>query len=346
MSSGSTGDLLTSSSTGDLSTSGSTSMSMTTATTMTPGTDSSGTTLVYDVGSGSDSDSDSSDTKPLGCQGKIDFLFVIEGTHVMAESQEKLIEAFPKFIQTIETKFDDFDYHIMVVEMQDEWGEDECSADCPLLDCKIGEPCCPWGTIDGDPCCPLDYPCEEVGKVSACDRKLGAGTITPAGFNASNKRCDIANGRRYMTKGQPDLAETFACVAQVGTSGDDRAGDALVEAVSYKFNIAGGCNAGFLRDDALLMVTLITDIHDQSKTYIYPWEWYDKVLVAKNGDPSSVIALLIGSDNCEELHNYPCQFVEMFTHHLVEGLDASDYGPAFDQATDLVAAACEDFIPQ
>ena len=187
---------------------------------------------------------------------------------------------------------------------------------------------------------------EELDNLTACDSTIGAGTVTPAGSNASNQRCSIANGRRYMTKGQPNLAGTFACAAQIGTSGNDRVGDALVGAVSYKNNIEGGCNAGFLRDDALLMVTVIATAIDQSQTYIYPWDWYDKVVVAKNGDPSAVIALLIGNDMCPKGKNYPCQFVEMFAHHQVEDFDLPDYGPAFDEATDLVAAACEEFIPQ
>jgi len=270
----------------------------------------------------------------------------MEGHPVMKEVQGKLVDAFPKFIETIEAKFSDFDYHIMVVGADEKWGKPVCTEDCPLLDCTVGEPCCPWGDVDGDPCCPVDYPCEELGNLTACDSTMGAGMVTPAGSNASNQRCNIANGRRYMTKGQPNLAGTFACAAQIGTSGDDRIGDALVGAVSYKMNIDGGCNAGFLRDDALLMVTLISSIKDNSWTYIYPWEWYDKVLVAKNGEPSSVITLLFGATNDCELHNYPCQFVEMFTHHQVESLNAPDYGPAFDQATDLVATACQDFIPQ
>ena len=36
----------------------------------------------------------------------------------------------------------------------------------------------------------------------------------------------------------------------------------------------------------------------------------------------------------------------MFEHHVIVEIDEPDYGPAFDEATDLVAVACEDFIPQ
>src|SRR5690606_11282151 len=59
---------------------------------------------------------DFGDPHPVGCKGKIDFLFVISRLGYMEEMQQRLIEAFPQFIATIESKFADFDYHIMVVD--------------------------------------------------------------------------------------------------------------------------------------------------------------------------------------------------------------------------------------
>jgi len=148
-----------------------------------------------------------------------------------------------------------------------------------------------------------------------------------------------------MTKEQPNLTETFACVAQVGDWTDVRVGDALVAAVAPEINAPGGCNEGFLRDDALLMVTLIAG-YDESETTIYPWDWYDIVVDAKHGDASSIVAFLIGNAECPFPQDYPCQFTKMFPRHLVQEIDAPNYGPAFDAATELVGAACEDFIPQ
>ena len=118
---------------------------------------------------------------------KIDFLFVVSRGGTMIEIQAQLVDAFPTFIETIEAKFADFDYHIMVVEAEEKWGVPVCTGDCPLLDCKIGEPCCPWynDLEKGDPCCPQDYPCDEVDNLTACDSTMGAGTVTPAGANAN-----------------------------------------------------------------------------------------------------------------------------------------------------------------
>ncbi len=48
---------------------------------------------------------------PVGCKGKIDFLFVISRYADMQYRQEQLAVAVPQFIETIQSKFKDFDYH-------------------------------------------------------------------------------------------------------------------------------------------------------------------------------------------------------------------------------------------
>jgi len=294
-------------------------------------------------------EADVGDGKPAGCKGKIDFVFVLSGFYHLQDIQPQLIDAFPKFIQTIEAKFEDFDYHIMVVDDDDIWGSDACTELCETPGCKHEDPCClwPWASEEGEPCCPdQEYPCESLDLVTQCDATLGAGVVFPAGANSSNKHCKIAGGRRYITRDQPNLTETFACAAQVGTWGSHRVGDALVASMEPAINGPGGCNEGFIRDDALLMVTLLTTSVDKSKMVIYPWDWYEAVVAAKGGDPSSVIAFLISNAECPFPEDYGCQFAKMFTHHVIIDRDDSDYGPGFEAATDLVTTACEDFIPQ
>ncbi len=307
----------------------------------------SATTFVSDVGW----ETDLGDTKPAGCKGKIDFLFVISGFYHFGGAQAQMIAAFPEFIATIESKFADFDYHIMVVEADEIWGAEECDELCAQPACMGGEPCCPsfLGKEPGELCSCAEkygYPCELLDQVTACDATLGAGTVFPAGRLASNKPCKIAGGRRYMTKEQPDLLETFSCAALVGTWDSSRVADALVAALEPEINAPGGCNEGFLRDDALLMMTLVTRTIDNSKNLIYPWDWYDAVVAAKNGDPDSVIAFVIGNAECPFPDDYSCQLAKMFKHHIIEEIEAPDYAPAFDKATDLVEEACADFIPQ
>jgi hypothetical protein len=148
----------------------------------------------------------------------------------------------------------------------------------------------------GKPCCGIeDYPCDKLDLVTPCDTTFGAGEVFPAGGFASNMPCPIDGGRRYMVKGQTDLHDTFACAAKVGASGGGLIGQALTAAMQKDIN-DGGCNNGFLRDDALLMVTLIQTGFDiggggNISSEGYAEDWAKAVLDAKHGDPESVVML-------------------------------------------------------
>ena len=302
--------------------SGSTSTSGAASTTSTDtSVGGSGTTLLLDVGS----DMDIGDAKPPGCKGKIDFLFVISRAWTMKTAQEQLIAAFPMFIETIESKFAAFDFHIMVIDGDHEWGLEPCDADCE----KQGS------------CAVPDYPCDLLDLVTTCDRTIGAGNVFAAGGYASNKPCDIAGGRRYLTKDQPNLTETFACVAKLGISGTDLMGEALTMAMKPEINAPGGCNAGFLRDDALLMVTFIGGYDYNSKWD--PGTWAANVLKAKKDDPGAVVMLSILDPTCPPPDRI-CELVKKFPYNMVADGDL-DFGLAFDAATDLVEVACAEYIP-
>ncbi|MBK8265265.1 MAG: hypothetical protein IPK80_28540 [Nannocystis sp.] len=281
-------------------------------------------TLIYDVGPDT-TDTDTADTKPPGCKGKIDFLFVISRHGTMKSAQDKLIAAFPKFIETIEAKFADFDFHIMVIDGDHEWGLESCDLAC----------------AQGQSCVVPDYPCDLLHLVTTCDWTIGAGNVFAAGGYAANKPCKIAGGRRYLTKEQPNLTETFACVAKLGMSGRDLMGEALTMAMKPEINAPGGCNAGFLRDDALLMVTFIGGYDYNSKWD--PGTWSANVLKAKKGDAGAVVMLSILDPTCPAPDRI-CQLVKKYPYHLVADLDL-DYTAAFEQATDLVEVACAEYIP-
>jgi len=336
------------SSTGTLSTSSAgTSSTSSTSTTTTSSSTSDASAASDSQGSTTLWDSDVGDTKPVGCQGKIDFLFVLSEHGTLKDYHSGLAEAFPKWIETIESKFESFDVHIMVVSSDDIWGGSGCISWCEE-GCVVGNACCPWSDPenDGQMCCGAeDFPCDLMGLLTSCDWTLGAGTVFPTGNDASNEPCKFVGGHRYMTSEEPDLAEAFMCAARVGWGGYNRGGDALMQAISPELNGPGGCNEGFLRDDALLMITWLAPGFDSSKKTIYPWEWYDAVVEAKHGDPNSVIALSISNVLCPKLDDYPCQFTTMFPHHVI-GDNYGPFAPAFDEATDLVEEACAAIIPQ
>jgi len=310
------------------------------------------TTTVLDLGTMPDI----GDGKPVGCKGKIDLLFVISRFGYMKYRQAQLIDAFPKFITTIESKFADFDYHIMVVDGDADWGSSYCTDNCPTLACKVGEPCCafdpcpncPYPVYLGQPCCgAVDYPCGQLDLVTACDNAFGAGNVFPAGDYASNKPCPIDGDLRYMVKGQTDLAGTFACVAQLGTSGGDNLGQALTAAMQKNINDPGGCNRGFLRKDALLMLTFIGVNPDHGggnpSSEGFAEDWAKAVLDAKQGDPASVVMLTFSNPDWEP-YDEILRMAKMFPYWMVDRSDVSDYGPAFEEASSLVETACAGFV--
>ena len=325
----------------------------------------SGTTTSLESGSGGDSAEsmaepfrdlggmpDFGDGSPVGCKGKIDLLFVISRQANMQYRQAQLAAAFPQFIETIKSKFADFDYHIMVVTGDPEWGNEICTEACPDPGCKIGEPCCglyPQGDA-GMPCCGAsDYPCQQLDLVTACDRMWGAGEVFPAGIDGeANKPCPIDGGRRYLVKGQSNLEETFKCIATVGASGWDSLGQALVAAVQDgdpMHNKLGSCNPGFLRRDALLMVTFIATNADEDSPGT-PETWAQAVIDAKHGDDKSVVMLSILRDEATWVPGERIgALVKLFPFHHLEHALVADYGPAFVEAANLVEAACAGFTP-
>ena len=67
--------------------------------------------------------------QPAGCEGKIDFLFVISAEGTMKPMQERLLASFPGFMDAIEEKFADFDFHVLVANPHSMpgWHMSDCS---------------------------------------------------------------------------------------------------------------------------------------------------------------------------------------------------------------------------
>ncbi|MFZ6182028.1 hypothetical protein [Nannocystis pusilla] len=286
---------------------------------------------------------DFGDPQPEGCKGKIDFLFVISALGTMHHEQDQLLASFPGFMATISDKFADFDTHIISVNTDNEWRGVGCES--PEFCLSINN-CGPYA---------LDYVCgSHADNVFKCDRTRGAGLLFNAGPYAANHVCELDGGHRYMIAPDPD---DFECIARVGTFGDiPRMGDTLVAAVSDALNDPQGCNAGFLRPDALLVFVLITDTND-IKSISSVKQVHDTVVAAKGGDEDSIVGLavvaqpLLGEPvpDCvyDELgNNYSLDVVETFPYHLDGDICADSYAPFFDQAADLVHEACSNFIPQ
>ena len=279
---------------------------------------------------------DAGDVGPAGCKGKIDFVFSISANGTMAPKQERLMEAFPGFIAAIEDQLPDFDVHILVANPSQGWKLEDCG-DC-TTDCdSLGDP----------PYC--------GATVTACDKRLGAGVTFPAGEGASNRRCELADGRRYLTSAdQPDLSAAFGCMAQVGFAGGWLTTSAVLEAISPELCSPGGCNEGFLRDDALLVVTIINDGYDQSPGPI-AW-WVKKLREAKHDDDDAFMVLVLTTDvdvgygqlcwpdQYNQTPNKLRLLVEDVKHGSIGSICEKSFVPFFSEGIADIVSLCEDFV--
>ncbi len=288
--------------------------------------------------------------QPPGCKGKVDILFVISRLGTMVTEQSQLLASFPGFIDTIEHELEGFNVHILTANPDGLWPGKYV--------CETGDGACK----DYFPNCgpnAKDYQCGVYPElVTECDEVLGAGLTFNTGGYAANKLCDLYGGNRYIVGDDPDMAGAFECIAKVGMSGGDPPmGDAMIAAISPEMNGPGGCNEGFLRDDALLVVVLITDGKDiQSKSY--DKSQYEAILAAK-GDPRSVVMLAIvqnapgefePADACDywggDSYGIFEELLARFPYAVFGDTCTPTFAPFFDEAAGKIGEACESFIPQ
>lgn len=301
-----------------------------------------------DVGAGTGNMTADDGGNMAGCD-KVDFLFVIDNSGSMSDEQLNLIASFPQFIQTIQDTLDEAqDYHLMVID-SDAW----VYAQCPLL--------CGFGTCLVNP----EFECG-VTEPLECEDILGAGVTHPRGAQSSNADCDFSTGARYMDTTEPDLGATFECAARVGTGSTDdpeKPMEAMVAAVTPN-TPAWACNDGFLRDDAILVVTFITDEDDDPSDGSGGTVdgWRQALISAKGGDPNAVVVLGLFGDGDQPGSICPPfnpdaasgaepsprlrEFVTSWGDRGIPGsVCAASYQSFFQDAVAVIDTTCDEFIP-
>lgn len=230
----------------------------------------------------------------------------------------------------------------------------------PACDASIPTDICEgtaYGTAPPPGWC-ANYECGEVNTLDTCDVTLGAGVRHPIAPNASNTVCEFAGGRRYMTSEDTNTDALFACSAQVGSFGygHEQPVGAMLEALSAQFNESGGCNEGFLRPDALLVVTFLTDANADSGSVEEQAGivdvWRQELIAAKCGNEQAVVLLGLLGDS--DLPDGTCEFGAPYASSRVRSLVqsfgengfagsicADEYGTFFATAVDRIDSACE-----
>lgn len=260
----------------------------------------------------------------------VDILFVIDRSGSMADNQISLINSFPGFIGAIQQKLQFADSYHVGVVSSDD-------------------------NFENAPGC----------------QKIGDLVTQTGGPLSSQAMCGpFASGKRYLDEKEPNIAGKFACVAQVGSGGndDERVARAMLNAVKTENNAPGACNAGFARLDSLLIVVLITDEDDAPdecgtpdpfspcgcKTCGSggdPDAWYQELLSYKGGIKENIVVLsLIGLKANNACGAVPAStligFTNKFGANAYKGdVCAASYDGFFAETLPVIDQACEKYVP-
>jgi hypothetical protein len=200
----------------------------------------------------------------------------------MQTEQQQLLASFPGFIDTIETMFPEFDTHIMVANPDGTWP----GWGCEKYLCENDAPYC--GENGKDYVCgPASYELVTTATRSSARACSSTRAPMPPTPRARWPAATATSPAMSPTRWPPSSASP-----RVGTYGyPPPIGDALIAALSPYLSV-GECNKGFLRDDALLFLTFISDTEDE-KSKTTPTDWYKAIVKAKHGDPGAVVTLLV-----------------------------------------------------
>ena len=249
----------------------------------------------------------------------------------MSDNQDKLTTAFPSMAQTIDATLvaqQGIDYRIGVVSSN-------------ITDTTM----CIFGTL-----CGPGY--------------LGRLQHTPARVPCN----DMPAGRWIEgSEGAAAVSQQFTCIASLNQAQDFNGSEAPLEATRMglidRVNDPEQYNLGFLRDDALLVLVLVTDEDDQS-VWMSPTNWpligspgspspvmdfYDMLVMLKGGHPENIAAVAIsgpaqggGDTQAPRIH----AFLDLVApNSFWTDISGNDYAAPLQDALEIIEGSCDGFIP-
>ncbi len=201
------------------------------------------------------------------------------------------------------------------------------------------------GVITSDAYSANEPGCTAIGDLVS--RTQAGGDCTP-----------FAEGYRFATE-QDDLMAKFPCMANVGAFGSpiEQPVTATIASFDPSKTGPGDCNEGFLRDDAIFVVVIVTDDPpynfdmDDAHPATITTDWYDDVIAAKNGDPEALVMIgfipwmdlsCVGGNESPNLIN----FIDSFGDQgVMASICEPDFGPVFTTTVETIVTTCENFDP-
>lgn len=223
----------------------------------------------------------------------IDILWVIDNSGSMCEEQDNLTRNFENFIEGMTDLNARFRLAVVTTDMEDKEAKQP-----PRPNHK--------GKFQNSPARTANNVCEIVPNTSDCPMEL------PFVIDSDNYLItpgDYAGERRTA-----DLHRDFRCIATVGTEGDGFEKGLMAAKSALSEELLSTHNAGFLRDDAYLVIVFLSDENDCSDNYALPrqngneCEWRRDELVpvqeyadffkSLKDDPDKIIvAAIVAPDN-------------------------------------------------
>lgn len=182
--------------------------------------------------------------EPRKCN-KMDLVFVVDDSGSMSEEQGNLAQNFPMFATVLQNYVNGDGEHIDFRIAITTTGKDETQV------INLGSPFPPMTTVEHGP------------------------------NGAFIKSCNVAQG--WLDNNTPNLGTVLACRANVGTGGASVEMPLLMAKNALSDRVTDGKNAGFLRDDALLGIVMITDEDDSSSSESM---WTVDAMNPSSGQPS------------------------------------------------------------
>lgn len=181
---------------------------------------------------------------------------------------------------------------------------------------------------------------------------------TPANFHTRGAagECNFSSGQAWIESNSPQIDAEFACVGDIyladqqctGSNDDEQPASSVIAALQ-----ANGPNAGFQRDDALLIVVAITDEDEQpTGAADTPADIYRGLVQSVAGDPRRMVFLGIGgarscdgaygsADRAEDLQ----ELTGLFENHdrgVFWDLCQGRLEDGLDEAFRVIENACND----
>ncbi|MCY1071173.1 hypothetical protein OV090_40900 [Nannocystis sp. RBIL2] len=286
---------------------------------------------------------------PEGCE-KIDVLLALNHIGGPLESQQDEGRTLAEheaarllgLVNALTTEAQNYDLQVMVTSTTDQFynaADELCYSECKGM---TGVPNPPCDIIPELAC---------AASEDECDNAHGAGSVYPRGVGAINKMCPTTEGRRYVRSQDPQFSEALDCLLRVGRSdmgNFNRPAITPITALKPEMIAEGGCNAGFLRDDAMLVIVLVSSM-DESFSPGTPAEWVQELLALKNNYADGVVLVAltegVGGEPCG---NYPTRirtFAEMMPNSVLGCRSTDDFTPLVTAAITKIDEVCDRFIP-